>query len=166
MQGAGHNTLSILFVCLGNICRSPMAEGAFRAAAMRNELNCSADSAGTASYHIGSPPDPRAIAAASAYGVDIAGQTARQLERDDFFRYTHIFAMDEANLVGIRAKAPRDGTAKIAMLNDALEERVRKSIADPYYGDEELFAKVWEEIAAAAEALAARFASEGLSARL
>lgn len=142
-----------------------MAQGAFRAAAARQGIECHVDSAGTASYHIGSPPDPRAIAAASAQGVDIADQTARQLEREDFFRFSHIFAMDEANLVGIQARAPRDGTAKIAMLNDALENNVRKSIADPYYGDEELFAKVWDEIAAAAEDLAARIAGGGIVAR-
>lgn len=138
-----------------------MAEGAFRAAAARRGLECKADSAGTASYHVGNPPDPRAIAAASVHGVDIANQTARQLERDDFFRYTHIFAMDEANLIGIHARAPRDGTAKIAMLNDVLEGSIGKSISDPYYGDEELFAKVWEEIAAAAEELAVRFGGDG-----
>jgi len=161
MTGGNHRKLAVLFVCLGNICRSPMAEGAFRAAAARHALACEVDSAGTASYHIGEPPDPRAIATARAHGVTIDGQFARQLERNDFYRFTHIFAMDEANLAGIRAQAPRDTTARIAMLNDALEDRIRKSVADPYHGDEALFAKVWEEIAAAAEALAARLARDG-----
>jgi protein-tyrosine phosphatase len=166
MHGRGRHDLSVLFVCLGNICRSPMAEGAFRAAAVRHGLQCDVDSAGTASYHIGHPPDPRAIATARANGVEIGGQLARQIARDDFYRFTHILAMDEANLAGIRAKAPRDTTASIALLNDALEDRVRKSVADPYYGDEALFALVWKEIAAATDALAARFASEGIDVRL
>jgi protein-tyrosine phosphatase len=161
MIGGDHRKLAVLFVCLGNICRSPMAEGAFRAAAARHGLACDVDSAGTASYHIGEPPDPRAIAAAHARGVTIDSQRARQIERNDFYRFTHIYAMDEANLAGIRAQAPRDATAFIAMLNDALEDRIRKSVADPYYGNEELFAMVWDEIAAAAEALAARLARDG-----
>lgn len=139
-----------------------MAEGAFRAAAMRHGLECDVDSAGTASYHIGHPPDPRAIAAARANGVEIGHQLARQLAHDDFYRFTHIFAMDQANLAGIRAQAPRDGTAKVALLNDSLPGRQGIPVADPYYGDEALFARVWNEIAEATEALAARFVRDGV----
>lgn len=158
--------MSVLFVCLGNICRSPMAEGAFRAAATRHGLECDVESAGTASYHIGDPPDPRAIAIARARGVEIGGQTARQIAREDFFRFTHILAMDGANLAGIRAQAPRDVTAQIGLLMDAVEGRRGEAIPDPYYGDETLFAQVWNEITEAVEALALRFAREGVGMRL
>ena len=166
MHGVGHHKVRVLFVCLGNICRSPMAEGAFRAAAMRAGLECDVDSAGTAAYHIGHPPDPRAIATARSNGVEIGSQLARQIMREDFYRFTHIFAMDEANRVGIRAQSPRDGTARVALLMDALEGSEGKPVIDPYYGDETLFARVWSEIAAATEALAARFAREGVAVRL
>ncbi|MCR9178911.1 MAG: low molecular weight phosphotyrosine protein phosphatase [Erythrobacteraceae bacterium] len=166
MQASGHDQLSVLFVCLGNICRSPMAEGAFRAAAARHGLECHVDSAGTASYHIGNRPDPRAIATARDRGVDIGGQAARQIAREDFFRFTHILAMDEANLAGIRAQTPRDKTARIALLMDVLEDRRGQSIPDPYYGDEAQFASVWDEIAEAAEGLALHFAREGIHAVL
>lgn len=166
MQGVGDKNLSVLFVCLGNICRSPMAEGAFRAAAARHALDCEVDSAGTASYHIGSQPDLRAIAIARANGVEIADQSARQIERNDFFRFTHIFAMDEANLAGIKAQAPRDGTARVALLTAALQGKQAKPIADPYYGDDALFASVWDEVSEAAEALAAHFAQVGVDLRL
>jgi protein-tyrosine phosphatase len=166
MHGVGHHDLRVLFVCLGNICRSPMAEGAFRAAASRAGLECDVDSAGTASYHIGHPPDQRAIATARSNGVEIGSQLARQIVREDFYRFTHIIAMDEANLAGIRAQSPRDATARVALLMDALEGSEGKPVIDPYYGDEALFARVWDEIVAATEALALRFASEGVSLRL
>jgi len=162
MLGGVDQNIAVLFVCLGNICRSPMAEGAFRAAAARHGLECVVDSAGTASYHIGHPPDPRAIATAQERGIAIDGQRARQIERNDFYRFTHIIAMDEANLVGIRAQAPRDRTARIAMLMDAVEGCKGKAVADPYYGDAALFAQVWDEIAQATDALAARLAREGI----
>jgi len=166
MHGRGHHQLAVLFVCLGNICRSPMAEGAFRAAARRHGLECDVDSAGTATYHIGNPPDPRAIATARAQGVEIANQTARQIAREDYYRFTHIIAMDKANLAGIRSQAPRDASANVAMLMDALEGREGQPVADPYYGDDTLFAQVWEEIAEAADTLARRFAAEGVGLRL
>lgn len=166
MHGAGYHKLRVLFVCLGNICRSPMAEGAFRAAAARHGIECDIDSAGTASYHIGHAPDPRAIATARSNGVEIGSQLARQISREDFYRFTHIIAMDEANLAGIAAQTPRDSTARVAMLMDALEGAKGKPVVDPYYGDEALFARVWDEIAEATDALAARFALEGLNVRL
>jgi protein-tyrosine phosphatase len=166
MHGRGHHQLAVLFVCLGNICRSPMAEGAFRAAAARHGLECDVDSAGTATYHLGNPPDPRAIATARRNGVDISAQIARQIAREDFYRFTHIIAMDEANLAGIRSQAPRDATASIAMLMDALAGSEGSAVPDPYHGDDAMFAAVWEQIATAADALAARFATEGIAVRL
>ena len=110
------------------------------------------DSAGTASYHIGQQPDPRAIAVASIKGVDISAQAARQVERDDFYRFTHIIAMDRANLEGLQGKAPRDGTARLAMLMDAVDGRRGEPVADPYYGDTAAFEAAWSLISLGVDA--------------
>jgi protein-tyrosine phosphatase len=150
----------VLFVCLGNICRSPMAEGAFRESARARDFTCLVDSAGTASYHIGNQPDPRAIAVAARHGVDIAGQSARQIERDDFYRFTHIVALDRANLEGVRSRAPRDGTARLSMLLDAVEGRAGQGVADPYYGDDAAFEAAWEAISIGVEAWLAKLQRE------
>ncbi|WP_086608368.1 low molecular weight protein-tyrosine-phosphatase [Erythrobacter donghaensis] len=146
MHGGIEHKFGVLFVCLGNICRSPMAEGAFRAAAQARELACTLDSAGTASYHLGSAPDPRAIAVAQRHGIDIAGQAARQVERDDFYRYSHIIAMDRANLETLRTRAPRNATARLAMLMDVVEGQRGQPVADPYYGDDAAFETAWQVI--------------------
>lgn len=160
MHGGNEHQISVLFVCLGNICRSPMAEGAFRVAALKRGLDCLADSAGTASYHVGSQPDPRAITVASANGIDIAGQSARQIERDDFYRFTHIIALDRANLETLRAKAPRNGTAGLAMLMDAVEGRRGEPVADPYYGDLPSFEAAWSAISIGVNAWVERLVRE------
>ncbi|MEM6909267.1 MAG: low molecular weight protein-tyrosine-phosphatase [Pseudomonadota bacterium] len=157
--------LAVLFVCLGNICRSPMAEGAFRAAAQKAGLECTVGSAGTASYHIGETPDPRAIAMAKEHGVDISEARGQQLERDDFYAFTHIFALDNANLQGIKATAPRDGLANVALLMDAVEGCEGQAIKDPYYGDIDDFRLAWSEIDRAVAALIARFREHGLKAQ-
>ena len=160
MHGGIEQRFGVLFVCLGNICRSPIAEGAFRAAALERGLSCLVDSAGTASYHVGSQPDPRAIAIASRHGVDISGQAARQLDRDDFYRFTHIIALDRANLEGIRARAPRDGTASLAMLLDAVPGRRGEPVADPYYGTDAAFETAWSTISLGVNAWVDRLARE------
>lgn len=165
MHGGIEHRIGVLFVCLGNICRSPMAQGAFRAAAQERGLSVHVDSAGTASYHVGHRPDPRAIAVASLNGVDISGQSARQIERDDFFRFSHIIALDRANLEGLRAKAPRDSTARLAMLMDAVEGRRGEPVADPYYGDVAAFEAAWNAIRIGVDAWADRLLHEALAQR-
>jgi protein-tyrosine phosphatase len=137
---------AVLFVCLGNICRSPMAEGAFRAAALKVGLAATTDSVGTAAYHIGEPPDPRAIAVAQSHGVDISQARGRQLSEDDFDNFTHIFALDTANMAGIKARSPRSRTARVSLLLDVLEQGKGQSVADPYYGNESDFEECWSEI--------------------
>ena len=98
---------SVLFVCLGNICRSPLAEAAFRKEAEDAGLDVEIDSAGTGHWHAGKPPDPRAQAIALANGIDISHYRARQLEAADFARFSHIFAMDYDNLAPSRRARPR-----------------------------------------------------------
>ncbi len=141
-----------------------MAEGALRDAAARAGLDISVDSAGTADYHIGSPPDPRAIAAARRHGVDIGSACGRQLSQSDFFDFTHIFALDTANMVGIKACAPRHGTAHVAMLLDVLD-RAGEPVPDPYYGDDAGFDECWSIVSEAANALVQRFLKDRIAAR-
>lgn len=140
-----------------------MAEGAFRAEAKRIGLECVADSAGTASYHIGDPPDDRAIAIARANKVEIGGQAARQIEVKDFFRFDHIIALDNANLEGIKSRAPRDGTARISMLLDAVEGRSGHPVPDPYHGTDEDFANTWAAICEGVAGLIAQIQAETAS---
>ena len=149
-----------LFVCLGNICRSPLAEAAFRRAAEEAGLEAEADSAGTGDWHVGNPPDTRAQGVALANGVDISGLRARKFVVEDFERFTHIFAMDADNLAMIRAMRPSNSKAEVALLLDAVPGRAGEPVADPYYGGEEGFHTTWSDVDAAARALVARLASE------
>lgn len=155
---------SVLFVCLGNICRSPMAEGALRSAAEKAGLEIVIDSVGTANYHIGDNPDPRAIAIARANGVNISHLIGRQLTDGDFHTFTHIFALDKANIAGIKARMPRSSTAKVALLLDVIESSRGQSVPDPYYGDETEFEECWQMISEACNALVETFAREGVKA--
>jgi protein-tyrosine phosphatase len=157
--------LAVLFVCLGNICRSPMAEGAFCRIAEDTGLACRVDSAGTASYHVGEPPDPRAISTAAQHGVDISYARGRQLHAQDFERFSHIIALDKANLAGILAVQPRRSKAHVALLMDAVEGRAGEPVKDPYHGDADDFAAVWADVSLGARALAERLRAEGSAAR-
>lgn len=148
---------SILFVCLGNICRSPLAEGALRTAAREAGLALEIGSAGTGDWHVGNPPDPRAIEVAREEGVDITTLRARQVAYEDFTRFTHIFALDADNLRNLRQLAPGDTTAELALLLDMVPGREGQAVADPYYGGAEGFEQTWADVNAAAKALVARF---------
>ena len=148
--------VSVLFVCLGNICRSPLAEGALRAAAARAGLALSVDSAGTGDWHAGEPPDRRAQAAARRHGADISGLRARQVRAEDFRRFDYVLALDAQNLADLADVAPADATAEVGLLMDYVPGRERSSVADPYYGDDRDFDLTWADVSAAAEALVAR----------
>ncbi|HYC73868.1 low molecular weight protein-tyrosine-phosphatase [Brevundimonas sp.] len=147
---------SVLFVCLGNICRSPLAEAALRVEAERSGLDLIVDSAGTGNWHAGEPPDRRAIAVARRHGVDISGLRARQVRPDDFRRFTHIVALDHDNLSDLRKLAPADAMAELSLLLDHVEGRAGQAVADPWFGDEAAFDVTWAEVTAAAKGLAAR----------
>jgi len=147
---------AVLFVCLGNICRSPLAEAAFRREAERLGLDVEIDSAGTGSWHVGKPLDARARAVAKAKGAPIDDLRARQITGDDYHRFTHIFALDAENLAAIRARAPAGGRAEIALLLDCVPGREGEAVADPYYGDAAGFEATWRDVREAARALAER----------
>ncbi|WP_238401602.1 low molecular weight protein-tyrosine-phosphatase [Altererythrobacter sp. C41] len=147
--------LAILFVCLGNICRSPLAEAAFRAAAARARLDVVVDSAGTADYHVGKQPDPRSIATAARHGIDISHYRGRQLAVEDFDRFDWIVGMDRSNMRDIERLRPADSRAKVAMLMDLVPGREGAEVADPWYGGEDNFTYTWEDVSRGAEALVA-----------
>jgi protein-tyrosine phosphatase len=149
---------SVLFVCLGNICRSPLAEAAFRRAADRLGLDVEVDSAGTGDWHVGYPPDPRAAAVAARNGIDISHLEARQVNPDDFRRFDHIVALDANNLSDLERLRPADGTARLSLLLDHAEGRQGQAVADPYYGDDSHFDVAWTDVSLGAEALARKIA--------
>jgi len=128
--------VKILLVCLGNICRSPTAEGVLRALAQREapQLALHADSAGTAGYHIGAPPDPRTLAAARRRGYDLSDLRARQVQSADFSDFDLLLAMDEDNLASLRAQAPPGTDQRLKMFLEYAPELGRLDVPDPYYG--------------------------------
>jgi len=148
-------TPSILFVCLGNICRSPLAEAALRDAAARAGVAIEVDSAGTGAWHVGDPPDRRAQAEARRHGIDISGYRGRQVQAADFRRFSHIYALDRDNLAELRRRAPGDATAVVGLLLDVVPGREGQAVADPYYGDDAGFAVTWGDVSAAAAAIVA-----------
>jgi protein-tyrosine phosphatase len=152
---------AVLFVCLGNICRSPLAEAAFRVEAARVGLEVEIDSAGTGGWHAGEPPDPRARAAAKRHGADIDLQRARQVTRADFRRFTHIVALDRSNLAALKRMRPADGAAELSLLLDHVAGRKGQDVADPYYGDEVGFEATWDVVALGARELAEKLAKRG-----
>ena len=149
-------TPSVLFVCLGNICRSPLAEAALRAEAARLDLDLIVDSAGTGDWHAGEPPDERAQRTALRNGVDISALRARQVRPADFRRFTHVIALDHDNLANLRKLAPADTTAELSLLLDHVEGREGQAVTDPWFGDEAGFQVTWSDVTAAAATLAGR----------
>lgn len=145
---------SILFVCLGNICRSPLAEAAFREEARARGMDIEIDSAGTGDWHVGRPPDRRAIAVARRHGVDIAGYRARQVSAADFERFTHIVALDAQNLRDLERLKPALSRAVLSLLLDHVPGRAGEPVADPYYGSDEGFEISWNDVMAGAKGLA------------
>ena len=145
---------SVLFVCLGNICRSPLAEAALRAEAERLRMELVVDSAGTGDWHVGEPPDPRAQAVARRNGMDISGYRGRQVTTADFRRFTHVVALDRENLANLRRLAPSDARAELSLLLDHVPGREGEPVADPYFGEEAGFDATWAEVTAGARALA------------
>jgi protein-tyrosine phosphatase len=147
----------VLFVCLGNICRSPTAEGMLRhlAASQAADLQLEIDSAGTADYHIGAPPDPRSQRAALARGIDIGGLRARQVNKQDFMKFDLILAMDRENLSALEAMAPANARAALKLFLEYAPDLKLRDVPDPYYGDASAFEKVLDLTSAASRGLIA-----------
>jgi protein-tyrosine phosphatase len=146
----------LLVVCLGNICRSPMAEGALRARLDEAGLGAvvTVDSAGTGGWHAGEPPDRRAIATARGHGVDIGGLRARQLDVADFMRFDWLLCADRQNLRDVRDAAPARATARTALFMEWAG--LDGAIPDPYTGGADEFEHVWRLVDSAARAIAQR----------
>lgn len=137
--------MHILMVCLGNICRSPMADGWLRHRVNELELDITVDSAGTADYHCGSQADHRMRRLSKTFGVDIDGLRARQFSQEDFDTYDRIFVMDKSNLSNVLKFARNDAdAAKVSLYLNELFPGEDREVPDPYYGDDKDFIHVIE----------------------
>ena len=127
--------VKVLFVCLGNICRSPTGEGVFQDLVDREGLSdaIAVDSAGTAAYHIGEPPDPRSQAAARKRGIDLSGQRARRVRLDDFTHFDYLLAMDSENHANLMRLCPAGLEHKVHRMLDFGDGLDRRDVPDPYY---------------------------------
>ena len=145
---------SVLFVCMGNICRSPTAEGVFRfhveGAGLAEHIEI--DSAGTHAYHVGEPADQRARAAAQKRGMSLEGIRARRVSSDDFERFDYILAMDEDNLARLEDEAPPEHRHKLRLFLEFAETGERE-VPDPYYGGAAGFERVLDLVEAASRGL-------------
>ena len=146
-----------MLVCLGNICRSPTAEGVLRqmAAQQAPRLALEVDSAGTGDYHIGAPPDLRSQRAALRRGIDISGLRARQVIEDDFVRFDLILAMDRQNLRELEAMKPANSRASLKLFLEYAPDLTLRDVPDPYYRDAGAFEEVLDLTSAASRGLLA-----------
>ena len=137
-------TVKVLFVCMGNICRSPTAEGVFKHFVTEAGLSqhILSDSAGTHGYHIGEPPDPRAQDAAARRGYDLSALRARQVSRRDFSEFDYVLAMDEANRRLLEKLCPPQHAHKLKLVMEFSGDPVLREVPDPYYGGAQGFERV------------------------
>lgn len=145
-------TTRILFVCLGNICRSPTAEGVFRA--LSGDADVEVDSAGTSNWHVGGPPDKRATEEAARRGVDLSGLRARQAVPEDFERFDLIVAMDHSNAAKLETIRPSDNSTPVALFLSYRSEPGPVEVPDPYYEDN--FPEVFDMLEEASRGLLSR----------
>lgn len=147
--------MKLLFVCMGNICRSPTAKAMVDYHLRQQNLHprITTASAGTHGYHIGKPPDPRSQAAALRQGVDISTDLARQLKPGDFHEFDYIMVMDENNLSDASRIAPGDASAELCLMMEFAPDYGMREVPDPYYGGEEGFLQVVDMLNHAAECL-------------
>ena len=145
----------VLFVCMGNICRSPTAQGVFTKVVQEHGLEevISVDSAGTHDYHIGKPPDERAREAAEGREVDLSALRARQVDVADFARFDYILAMDRDNLGILQALCPDDPNGKVRLFMDFAPEVSEREVPDPYWGGQRGFERVLDMVEAASRGL-------------
>lgn len=146
--------IKVLFVCMGNICRSPTAQGVFESlvAEARLEDYVVIDSAGTHAYHVGKQPDPRATQAASLRGIDLTNQRARRVEANDFISFDYVLAMDSSNLDDLLAICPDEHQTKVRLFLDFAEGSTT-DVPDPYYGGSQGFERVLDLVEEGARGL-------------
>ena len=156
--------IKVLFVCTGNICRSPTAEGVFRHLVRQAGLEdrIAADSAATYGYHTGEPPDPRTRMAAKACGIDLSDLRARTVTRADFTDFDYVLAMDRGHLSHLTCMAPPDGRAEVALFLDYAPDAPKREVPDPYYGDAQGFLEVLDLCGLGARALLDRIRRDRL----
>lgn len=156
--------VNVLFVCLGNICRSPTAHGVFehrvRQAGLENRILV--DSAATGAFHVGSPPDPRTLLAAASRGYDLSQQRARQVRPEDFRHFDFILPMDRMNLGNLRAMQPKDFRGHLGLFMDFSRQRQYGQVPDPYSGGADGFELVLDLVEDAAAGLLAHIRREKL----
>ena len=147
--------VKVLFVCMGNICRSPTAHGVFRQLVIDENLTdiIEIDSAGTHAYHVGNPPDSRAQQTARSRGIDLSDLTARQARSDDFHEFDYVLAMDSDNYHGLRAICPNGMEERLYMFLDFAPTIKSREVPDPYYGGDSGFEKVFDMVDEASRGL-------------
>ena len=148
----------ILVVCLGNICRSPIAEGIFQKHIDERDLPWIVDSAGTSGWHDGETPDSRSIQVCKKYGIDISRQTSRKMKQNDFEEFDYIIAMDDENKKNLLNIAPADKVSKILRMMDFLPDRKNEIVPDPYFDNR--FQEVYDILEKAVASAVVQFESE------
>jgi len=152
-----NNPIRVLFVCMGNICRSPTAQGVFETLVEREGLSdvVVIDSAGTHAFHVGEPPDERAREAASRRGIDLSRQRARRVAAEDFGAWDYILAMDEDNLALLHGQCPSEHRETIRLFLEFAPDAGEREVPDPYYGGATGFERVLDLVESASEGLIA-----------
>ncbi|MDH5766716.1 MAG: low molecular weight phosphotyrosine protein phosphatase [Gammaproteobacteria bacterium] len=147
--------VKVLFVCMGNICRSPTSEGVFKQLVIDSGLaeKIHIDSAGTHAYHVGHPPDNRAQAAARNRNIDLSSQRARKVQSSDFHEFDYIIAMDDSNIADLEYICPEDQKEKLHLFLNFAENITAREVPDPYYGGEQGFESVLDMVEQASTGL-------------
>jgi len=158
-------TIKVLFVCMGNICRSPTAEAVFRHYVEQEGLagHIHIDSAGTHDYHIGEAPDARTQRAAKQRGYDMSQLRGRQVVAEDFRRFDYVLAMDEANLSILESLRPRDAESHLGLFLEFAERHSEREVPDPYFGGADGFERVLDMVEDAADGLLRHVRAQNLS---
>ena len=162
---SNQKTVSVVFVCMGNICRSPTAEGVFRHVVNKRNLQnvIKVDSAGTHAYHIGESPDSRSHATAKSRGVDLSAQRARKVEENDFERFDYVIAMDCSNYENLKVLATSEQQERLHLFMDFTTAWNNTEVPDPYYGDGDGFTNVFDMVQSASEGLLDTIVKNNLS---
>ena len=154
--------IKVLMVCLGNICRSPLAEGILQAKLPKDI--CIVDSAGTGNWHVGEAPDKRSINTAKKHGLDISSQRCRQIKPSDFETFDYIYVMDNSNYTNVIALAPNEeAKSKVKIILNELNPNKNQEVPDPYYGDMTGFENVYEILDEVCELIAKNIHSKKIT---